>query len=310
VTDALLPPCLADALPPRASTLPLPGVDDTEGERLPSSLPEVIDAHVHLFPDRVFDAIHRWFEAHGWPIRYPFHTPEVLSFLFARGVSRVVALAYSHKPGMARTLNAFMAEVCRHEPRVTGLATVLPGEPGAREILEEAFLLGLAGVKLHCHVQCFSPDDPALHELYEACVAAGKPMVIHAGREPASGAYRCDTYKLCAVERIERVLTDYPALRVVVPHLGCDEYDGYARLLERHDNLWLDTTMAVADYLPFGDPIRMLAMRPERVMYGTDFPNLPYAWDREVQRIVGHALTDEARALVLGGTARALFGIT
>jgi hypothetical protein len=281
---------------------------DAEGERLPTSLPDVVDAHVHLFPDRVFDAIHRWFEAYGWPIRYPFHTPEVLSFLFARGVSRVVALAYSHRPGMARTLNAYMAEVCRNEPRVTGLATVLPGEPGAVAILEETFAAGLSGVKLHCHVQCFSPDADALHELYEACVAADKPMVIHAGREPSSAAYTCDPYALCAVERIERVLTDYPALCVVVPHLGIDEYDGYERLLGRHDNLWLDTTMVVADYLPFPSPIRMLEARPERIMYGTDFPNLPYAWDREVKKIAAHGLGEEALAAVLGGTAKALFG--
>lgn len=305
----LVAPCLADALPRKASVLPLPAANDAEGARLPASLPEVIDAHVHLFPDRVFDAIHRWFEAYGWPIRYPFHTPEVLSFLFARGVSRVIALAYAHKPGMARALNAYMAEVCRNEPRVTGLATVLPGEPGARAILEEAFALGLSGVKLHCHVQCFSPDDTALHELYEACVAANRPVVIHAGREPASSAYKCDPHALCSVERIERVVTDYPALRVVVPHLGADEYDGYARLLSRHDNLWLDTTMAIADYFPFENPIRMLEVRPSRIMYGTDFPNLPYAWDREVKKILGHDLNEEARAQVLGGTARALFDI-
>jgi hypothetical protein len=302
-------PCLADALPRKASVLPLPAANDAEGERLPAALPEVIDAHVHLFPDRVFDAIHRWFEAYGWPIRYPFHTPEVLSFLFTRGVSRVIALAYAHKPGMARALNAYMAEVCRHEPRVTGLATVLPGEPGARAILEEAFALGLSGVKLHCHVQCFSPDDAALHELYEACVAANRPMVIHAGREPASSAYKCDPHALCSVERIERVVTDYPGLRVVVPHLGADEYDGYTRLLERHDNLWLDTTMAIAGYLPGENPIRMIEARPSRIMYGTDFPNLPYAWDREVKKILGHDLNEESRALVLGGTARALFDI-
>lgn len=308
MTDTVAP-CLSDALPRKASMLPLPASHEAEGERLPAALPEVIDAHVHIFPDRVFDAIHRWFEAYGWPIRYPFHTPEVLSFLFARGVSRVVALAYAHKAGMARALNAYMAEICRQEARVTGLATVLPGEPGARAILEEAFSAGLAGVKLHCHVQCFAPDDPALHELYEACVAANRPMVIHAGREPASTAYKCDAHALCSVDRIERVLAAYPALRLVVPHLGADEFDGYARLLERHDNLWLDTTMAIADYLPCENPIRMVAIRPSRIMYGTDFPNLPYAWDREVKKLAGHGLKEEALAAILGGTARALFAM-
>ena len=80
-------------------------------------------------------------------------------------------------------------------------------------------------------------------------------------------------------------------------------------MLERHDNLWLDTTMAIADYLPGENPIRMIEARPSRIMYGTDFPNLPYAWDREVKKILGHDLNEEARALVLGGTARTLFDI-
>ena len=32
---------------------------DEEGDRLPSLLPPVVDAHGHLFPDRVFEAIWR-----------------------------------------------------------------------------------------------------------------------------------------------------------------------------------------------------------------------------------------------------------
>src|SRR5262249_38087646 len=152
--------------------------------------PEVVDAHVHLFPDGVFAALWRWFDAYAWPVRYRFTTPEVISFLLSRGVSRLVALHYAHKPGMARALNAYMAEVCRREPRVTGLATVSPGEPSAGAILRDAFASGLSGVKLHCHVQCFSPDDDAMREVYEACVEADKPLVIHAGREPKSEHYR------------------------------------------------------------------------------------------------------------------------
>ncbi|HEX2574107.1 MAG TPA: amidohydrolase family protein [Polyangia bacterium] len=290
----------------------MPALTDAEGARLPEALPEVIDAHVHLFPDRVFDAIWRWFTTHAWPMRYRLYTPEVIRFLLGRGVSYVVALTYAHRPGMARALNAYMAEVCRGEPRVIGLGTVLPGEPDAVEILAEAFALGLRGVKLHCHVQCFAPDDERLYPLYALCAEAGKPVVIHAGREPASPAYKCDPYELCAAERIERVLRDHPRLRLCVPHLGADEFGAYERLVTRYDNLWLDTTMAVADFFPLtgtDHPMRMVGVRPERMMYGTDFPGLPYAWDREVKKIVGARLGEEALAAVLGGTARRFFGI-
>lgn len=288
----------------------LPTLDDEEGERIPSSLPRVIDAHVHLFPDPVFEAIWRWFDAYGWRVRYKLTTPKVIDFLLSRGVSHIVALQYAHKPGMARMLNAYMADVCRGEPRVTGLATVLPGEDGAVEILEEAFAAGLSGVKLHCHVQCFSADEPQLHALYEACIRAGKPLVMHAGRQPASSHYKCDPLAICSAERVEHVLLDYPALKLCVPHLGADELDAYERLVTRFDNLWLDTTMVIAEYFPQPVPVRLIQCRPERIMYGTDFPNLPYAWDREIRKLANLGLSEEDRARVLGQTAAAFFGVT
>jgi predicted TIM-barrel fold metal-dependent hydrolase len=282
---------------------------DDEGPRLDGALPPVVDAHVHLFPDRLFQAIWRWFERHAWPVRYPLSARAVLDFLFARGVAHVVALHYAHKPGIARAMNAFVADIARSDPRVTGLATVFPGEEGARAILEEAFALGLRGVKLHCHVQVFEPDAPPLDEIYQACARAGLPLVMHCGREPRSAAYRRPTHEICSAERTARVLANWPRLRLCVPHLGADEFEDYARLLERHENLFLDTTMMLAGYFPLPDPAPLLARRPERIMYGTDFPNLPYAWDREVRRIARLGLGEEALARVLGGTARAFFGI-
>lgn len=290
--------------------LPLPALDDADGARLPDSLPPVVDAHVHLFPDRVFEAIWRWFDAHGWPIRHKLHAPRVVDFLLARGVTRLVALCYAHKPGMARALNHHMAALQEGEPRVIGLGTVLPGEEGAAAIVREAFDLGLHGVKLHCHVQAFAPDAAGAREVYALCEALDKPVIVHAGRAPASPAYPCDVRAICGADAVERVLQDHPKLRLCVPHLGMDELDAYERLVTRYDNLWLDTTMALAAYFPGVGPEteRLLHARPERVMYGTDFPNLPYAWDREIRRIAGMGLKEEALALLLGGTARGFYG--
>jgi predicted TIM-barrel fold metal-dependent hydrolase len=288
---------------------PVTALDDEEGERIPPGLPPVIDAHVHLFPDRVFEAVWRWFDKYGWPIRYKIHSRQVVEFLLSRGISRVVALHYSHQPGMARALNEYAAEIARAEPRVIALATVLPGEPGAVQILEDAFRAGLKGVKLHCHVQCFSPDAAPLDEIYQACELADKPIVIHAGREPSNPHYRCDTREVCSAERIERVLQDHPRLKLCVPHLGADEFRAYERLLERHDRLWLDTTMMLADYFPFEVPIRLFHCRRERIMYGTDFPNVPYAWDRELRKFAGLALPPEHQARILSENAIDFFGI-
>ncbi len=294
--------------------MPLPSIDEEEGTEVDPSLGvargALVDAHVHLFPDRLFEAIWRWFDVHGWPIRYKLKTPDVIAFALARGVGHIVALHYAHKPGIARGMNAYMAEVVRTNPRVTGMATVMPGEPDAPRILEDAFASGLRGVKLHCHVQCFAPDTPALAEIYETCIRHDMPLVIHAGREPKSDGYKCDPHTLCHVDRTEAVLRSYPKLRLAVPHLGADEFEGYQRLLERHDNLWLDTTMALASY--FEDDaraFRVVEARPDRIMYGTDFPNIPYAWDRELKRIAARRLPEASLASVLGETARSFYKI-
>lgn len=290
---------------PKRWRMPLGALDDVEGERAP---PGVIDAHVHLFPDRLFEAIWRWFDVHGWPIRYKLKTPDVIAFALARGVERIVALHYAHKPGMARALNAYMAGIVANEPRVTGLATVFPGEEDAAAILEEAFAAGLAGVKLHCHVQCFAVDDPQLTSIYEACIRHDKPLLVHAGREPGGGGYACDPHELCHVDRVAAVLRAYPELRVAIPHLGIDEIAGYRRLLEQHDNLWLDTTMALADYFPEDEAcFALVEAHPGRIMYGTDFPNIPYAWDRELRRIEARGLSPASRRAILQGTATAFY---
>ena len=202
-----------------------------------------------------------------------------------------------------------MADLCRSYPRVTGLATVFPGEKEVAGILREAFALGLSGVKLHAHVQCFDLSGDEMHEIYEICATHNKPLVIHAGREPKSPGYHCDPHMLCSAEKFEDIIKTYPKLKVCVPHMGADEFEAYERMMEQYDNLWLDTTMTLAEYLPTNYFPNLSAMRADRIIYGTDFPNIPYAWDRELKRLCKLNLPEELLALILGQNAKDLFSI-
>ncbi len=301
-------------LPPEGAGIgalarPLPALTDPEGDRVPTGLPRVIDAHVHVFPDALHDAVRRWFDAHGWPTRYRLTSPEIVAFLLDRGVDHLVLLHYAHKPGLARGLNRYVADLVRGNPRLTGLATVFPGEEGAPAILAEAFDLGLAGVKLHQHVQCFDPGGEALREVCQACQDRGVPLVAHLGREPRSPAYRCDPHRLCSAEKTEALLRDFPGLKLCVPHLGADEFEAHARLQERFDHLWLDTTMVLSGYLPGIVPPPLTRFRLDRVLYGSDFCNLPYAWDRELVALAGLGLPPADLARVAAQNAEALYGL-
>ena len=282
---------------------------EPEGAALPDALRgiSVLDAHVHVFPDRLLDALWTWFDTHGWPVRYRLHAEALLDHLQERGVKEVVALHYAHKPGLARALNDFVLEIARRREGVIPCATVFPGEKDAREILRRAFGEGARGVKIHCHVQKVAPDDERLIEVFEVCETARKPVVIHAGREPSSTAYGVDTRALCSVAATARVLERHQGLTLVVPHMGADEYDEYEKLLDRFAGLHLDTTMALAGYLDRTDRFDIVARRSSRVLYGTDFPNLPFAWDREIKRLAAQAFTEEQLRGILGDNARRVF---
>lgn len=285
---------------------PLPALDDAEGPAVPDGL-AVFDAHVHVFPPGFFEAIWRWFDRHAWGIRYRLHAEDVVTFLRARGVRRFTGLHYAHKPDVARLLNRFASDLGRVHPELVPLATVYPGEPDAAAILDEAFgPLGLRGVKLHCHVQRMGADDPRLDVVYAKAEDAGLPVVIHAGRQPASPAYGLDTRALCAASQVGRVLERHPRLTLVVPHLGIDELEEYAALLDVHEHLWLDTTMAIGAYFPIEVPRAIFPGRARRLLYGTDFPNIPYAWDRELKVLLG-TVPEADRAAILWDNAQRLW---
>ena len=69
------------------------------------------DAHVHLHPPRLAAAIERWFAQENWHNAHPFEPEAVAETLRARGVERFCFFTYAHKPGMARDLNHWVAEI-------------------------------------------------------------------------------------------------------------------------------------------------------------------------------------------------------
>jgi len=288
----------------------MPSFNDQEGDNVPDGLPAVIDAHVHIFPFKIFSAIQKWFDENAWQIRYRMKTSQIFDFLLSHGIKHIIALQYAHKPGIAQQLNRYMAEKCKeHSDQVTGMATVFPGEDNADKILQKAFDEGLKGLKLHAHVQCFDMNANEMDCLYECCRVNDNPIIMHIGREPKSTAYSCDPYTLCSAEKLERVVKNFPDLKICVPHLGFDEVSVYQKLIEKYDNLWLDTTMVLTDYFPMAEKIDLSHYRSDRIMYGSDFPNIPYAWDRELKALKAAGLSDDALEKICHKNAADLFGI-
>jgi hypothetical protein len=270
----------------------------------------IIDAHVHLFPKRLAEAVRSWFDNHGWEAKYRDEVDVALQRLLDGGIDRVVTLPYAHKAGMAEALNAFSLELSHQHPQVASCCTVFPGEDRAERIVEDALAGEFVGIKIHCHVMRIQPDDERMDVVYRASAKYQKPVVIHAGREPALAGYGVDVHQFSGAARVRNALRKHPDAIVLVPHLGGDEFAEFEAMLGEFPNLYLDTTMVIGGYFPMMPDLEMLRRHPERILYGTDYPNLPYEWTSELQVLRGLKLDPADEARILSGNAKRLFGLT
>ena len=270
----------------------------------------IIDTHVHVFPQKLAEAVRHWFEGYAWKFKYQGSPEQLLQAQFDNGVAGLVLLTYAHRPGIADELNAYVASLIKRLPNIAGLATLHPEDTNPGDIIKRAHEeWGLCGVKLHCHVQKVAPDDPVLFPTYEALLQFDGVLNIHAGREPAIEAYGLDVRAISGARRVERILKRYPELKIIVPHLGFDESERFYSLLDAYPTLYLDTTMMLADFFDVAVDREKLIQYADRILYGSDYPHIPYSMEREVRAILEMDLGEEATRKIFYENAKMLFPI-
>jgi uncharacterized protein len=269
----------------------------------------MIDIHVHFFPANVFRAIWDYFEtqSHGlWTIRYKLHGREHVAELTSHGVERFTTLVYAHKRGLAAHLNDFVLESSARFPEAIPFGTVFAGDGGceatARRIFEE---YGFYGIKLHPFVSGEELDDPRFFPVYEAMEAGGKVLVCHPGSGPVYP-------KTDGAERVRAVLSRFPALKVVVAHCGAVEYGDYAALADEFEGVYFDTAMNCVHSPVFADSCpgrEFFSKYQDRVLYGSDFPNIPYEYAAQSESLRRLELGEEVEAKLFRANAARLLGL-
>ena len=75
----------------------------------------------------------------------------------------------------------------------------------------------------------------------------------------------------------------------MVAHLGIPDTVRYLELMNEFPNLYIDTTMALAASSPLRKEfdIQLLIPHSDRVLFGSDFPNLPYDYAEEYESLSG-----------------------
>ena len=249
----------------------------------------------------MFEAVWQFLEERSWPVHRQ-HIADIAATLAAHGVERAVALNYPHKPGVARSLNHFGMDLAVEHPVFLPFASVHVEDVDLREVTDEAIASPhLYGFKFQPLVQAFDVNDPRLDYVYQACLEADFPLLMHLGTAPHAN-------HLVGLTYFDRLMKRYPALRVCVAHMGAFEADGFLERLDRYPAMMLDTAMINVETDLFnarwkGDEAQLLR-HADRVCYGSDWPNVPYPYQEALDSIERFPFPATAYPAIYAGNAR------
>jgi uncharacterized protein len=259
----------------------------TKNDKFP---PRIIDFHVHLFPDRLFEAIWRHFSRdYGWDVLHQLYRDQAVAYLRERGVSPIVFSNYAHKPGVAEALNRWNLQTLEEDPDLYCFAAYHPGDEDglktAREVISHPRVLGF---KLQLLVQRFYPHDERLFGLYDLVMEHGKRMLLHVGDGPVGNPF-------VGVDNFVMLMRRYPALSVNVAHMGGTQFREFFALLPDFPNLMFDTAFAYLTKLGqvCDVPMEELERYRDRIVYGSDFPNIIFPREDEIEYLLSLGLSDE-----------------
>jgi len=293
--------------------------DDGDVARWASSLgiAGLVDLHVHFLPKPVMDKVWAYFdqgEQHygvAWPVHYRTDEETRLKTLRELGVRWFAPLVYPHKPGMAEWLTSWALEFAERVPEAVPTGTFYP-EPGAASSVDAALRAGARCFKAHLQVGAYDPRDELLTPVWGALADASVPVVVHCGHGPLRGDFT-------GLRIFGEVLAQHPMLTAVLAHAAMPEYGAAFELMARYPRVHLDTTMVGVPFAEELSPLppdwtARLADVADRVVFGTDFPNIPYPYATQLQAIAGWAEADDRLGVpflraVLHDTPARLLGV-
>lgn len=276
------------------------------GEKSMTALPAgYTDFHVHLFPDDFFDAIWGFFKReYGLEIVHQLYARDCIDYLREQGVGAIVYSNYAHTPEAAGVLNDWNVKLLEESSDAYCFTAFHPGEkdalPKARDIIAHPKVMGF---KLHFLVQPFRPDDESLFPLYEMVMDHGKRLLLHTGTGPIGN-------ERVGIGFVRSLLERYPSLPANIAHMGAYEFTEFFALLDAHPSLFLDTAYCFlpGDFRMYRLSANLLERYQDRLLYGSDFPNIFHHRSEEIAALEALNLSQEFYRKVFKENGDALLG--
>ena len=165
---------------------------------------------------------------------------------------------------------------------------------------------GAKGIKMHHALYERDASDPCIDEIYQASIDLDMPIVAHCGR--------CQTRQHSDPNAFYDALKKFPALRLVVAHVGGSSWQQTKRLADAFPNIGFDIC-EIIEWMgaPNGPSNKDLAqlikdIGTHRVFLGSDYPWYDIEHSKEL--LMGlPLLSREEKDRIVGDNAIRFFGL-
>lgn len=234
----------------------------------------IIDFHAHpVFSGMpVHAGVDRLSQAYYGREALKITVAQFLQELDRAGIDRVVLLTACWKNQPARPRNEATADLVRQHPgRFIGFASFDPnaGKQAVEEVEYAIKELGLKGIKTIAQNVELPYNDALFYPVYEKIQELAVPVLFHTG--PSFLGTRIKFWHPAA---LDDVALDFPGMKIVLAHMGMQDYMHAHSLLVRHPNVYADLS-----FWPLHPAYRPLIpwslfeqTVPRKIFLGSDFP--------------------------------------
>lgn len=241
----------------------------------------------------------------------PVSLDAMLSAMDAAGTERAFLIAakvgVKHHPACYHVPYELVADAVQKYPaRFSGLAGVDPteGMDGVRALETAVREYGFIGAHTYPHWFELPPDHARYYPFYAKCVELDIPIQMQVGQSMVYDA----SYPRRSTGRpitLDAVACDFPELKIVGIHVGIPWTDEMIAMAWKHANIYIGCDAHRPSYWPEAFIKYMNSYGQDKVIFGTDFPVLPFERTRADFEAI--ALKPEVRRKVLRDNALRLY---
>ena len=233
-----------------------------------------IDAHAHIYPDRIaLKASQSTADFYEMSMRWGGRLDTLLARGEMAGIAKHVVQGVGVTPDRVEGINNYlMKTVAENKDRIIGFAAMHPDVPDIRAELKRIKAGGLMGIKLHADFQKIFLDSDGVIEIFKQLAEENMPAMLHMGDS---------RYPYSEPERLQKALKAVPDVKVIGAHFGgWSIWTEAWKVLADFDNVWVDTSSSLYAFTPEEGAKLVRHYRPDRVLFGTDYP----MWDPVEER--------------------------